>query len=299
MAIPATLTELIARADEPALGARLSAIARTVATAGAARPPYVHDLRRLEVLPPVRPTVMLNAAVNYTEHEQEMAGRGATTPPPAKPPGPIPGIWARRPGDPRQNPYLFLKPVSALIGDGDAIVIPPDRPQIDWECELAVVIGRRASRVRVERAREYIFGYTLENDVSDRGGRGDGRFGSDWLIGKGHDTFAPLGPFVVPKRFVHDPQKLAIRFTLNGQVMQDSTTARMTHTVDELVSFASHILTLQPGDVLATGSPAGVGTARETPIYMKPGEVAACAIESIGTLTNPVVAARTGTADGR
>jgi 2-keto-4-pentenoate hydratase/2-oxohepta-3-ene-1,7-dioic acid hydratase in catechol pathway len=298
VAIPATLTELIARADQPAVRERLAAIARAVAGATGARPPYVHDLSRLDVLPPVRPTVMLNAAVNYTEHEQEMAGRGGAAPAPAKVPDPIPGIWARRPGDTRQNPYLFLKPVSAIIGDGDHIVIPPGRPQIDWECELAVVIGRRASRVGVERANEYIFGYTLQNDVSDRGGRGDGRFGSDWLIGKGHDTFAPLGPFVVPKQFVKDPQKLAIKFTLSGQVMQDSNTARMTHTVYELVSYASHILTLQPGDVIATGSPAGVGTAREKPIYMKPGDVSVCSIESIGTLTNPVVGAGTGT-DGR
>ncbi len=172
-----------------------------------------------------------------------------------------------------------------------AIQLPPGREKIDWECELSVVIGKTATRVPLDKATDYIFGYTLENDVSDRGGRGDRRHGSDWLIGKGHDTFAPMGPFIVPKQFVKDPQKLALTFTLNGKVMQDSNTDRMTHTAVEMVSFGSHILTLRAGDVIALGSPAGVGTARETPIYFKAGDTAVCTIESIGTLTNPIVAA--------
>jgi 2-keto-4-pentenoate hydratase/2-oxohepta-3-ene-1,7-dioic acid hydratase in catechol pathway len=216
---------------------------------------------------------------------------------PARPPGPIPGIWQRKEGDTRHNPYLFLKSRSAVIADGETIRIPPGRDRIDWECELSVVVGRTASRVSVERAAEFIFGYTLQNDVSDRGGREDGRHGSDWLIGKSHDTFAPLGPFVVPREFVPDPQKLAIRFTLNGRVMQDSSTDRMTHSVAEVLSYASHIMTLSPGDVISTGSPAGVGTARSTPIYMKPGDVAVCSIERIGVLTNPVGAAGPPPAD--
>ena len=97
------------------------------------------------------------------------------------------------------------------------------RDQVDWECELGVVIGRTRRRVPAGQANDYIFGYTMENDVSDRGGRGDDRYGSDWLIGKSHDTFAPMGPFIVPKEFVADPRKLTVRFTLNGQVMQDAT----------------------------------------------------------------------------
>ena len=123
----------------------------------------------------------------------------------------------------------------------------------------------------MDRARDYIFGYTIENDVSDRGGRGDTRHGSDWLIAKSHDTFAPMGPFIVPKEFVPDPQKLKVTFKLNGQVMQDANTSLMIHTVFEQVSYASHILTLRPGDVIATGSPAGVGSARNPPIFRRRG----------------------------
>jgi 2,4-didehydro-3-deoxy-L-rhamnonate hydrolase len=248
------------------------------------------DLKSLDVLVPIpNPRSMLNAAVNYTEHEQEMAR--ATSAAPVKVPPPIPGIWERKPGDTRQNPYLFPKLPAALTSDGEPILLPVGRTQIDWECELAAVIGRTADHVSPEQAKDYIAGYTLQNDVSDRGGRTDGRHGSDWLIGKSHPTFAPLGPFIVPKEFVPDPQKLAIKFTLSGKVMQDSNTERMTHNVFEIVSYASHILTLEPGDIIATGSPAGVGTARETPIYMKDGDVSVCTIERIGTLTNPVTAA--------
>jgi 2-keto-4-pentenoate hydratase/2-oxohepta-3-ene-1,7-dioic acid hydratase in catechol pathway len=199
-------------------------------------------------------------------------------------------MWNRKPGDVRQNPYFFPKLRAAITGQGDPIIIPANRDRVDWECELAVVVGKTSKRVTADKAADYIFGYTLMNDVSDRGGRADGRHGSDWLIGKSHDTFAPLGPFVVPREFVPDPQELAIKFTLSGKVMQDSNTDRMTHNVFELLEYASHIITLQPGDILSTGSPAGVGTARETPIYMKAGDVSVCTIERIGTLTNPVQA---------
>lgn len=250
------------------------------------------DLKALDVLTPIpNPKSMLNAAVNYTEHAQEMA-RSESAASAAKVPPPIPGIWERKPGDTRQNPYLFPKLPAALTSDGEPIRLPVGRTQIDWECELAVVIGRTADHVSPEQAKDYIAGYTLQNDVSDRGGRTDGRHGSDWLLGKSHPTFAPLGPFIVPKEFVTDPQKLAITFTLSGKVMQDSNTDRMTHNVFEMVSYASHILTLEPGDIIATGSPAGVGTARATPIYMKDGDVSVCTIERIGTLTNPVTAAK-------
>ena len=191
--------------------------------------------------------------------------------------------------DSRWNPYMFLKASSAVIAHGETIRLPAGRQQIDWECELGVVIGRRASRVPAAQAREYIFGYTLENDVSDRGGRGDTRYGSDWLIGKSHDTFAPMGPFIVPREFVPDPRKLAIAVALNGQVMQEGSTSLMIHDVYEQVAYGSSILTLRPGDVIATGTPAGVGSARKPPVYLKPGDVLACTYEGVGTLTNPVV----------
>ena len=150
------------------------------------------------------------------------------------------------------------------------------------------MIGSPASRVSPADAIDYIFGYTLENDVSDRGGRGDGRMGSDWFLQKNHDTFAPLGPFIVPKEFVEDPQSLEQILTLNGTVMQDSNTGNMTHDIYEILSYISNILTLRPGDVYAMDSPSGVGTARETPIYMQDGDTTVCRIESVGTLTNPV-----------
>ncbi|MFQ5791236.1 MAG: fumarylacetoacetate hydrolase family protein [Acidobacteriota bacterium] len=291
--MPENMKELIGRYDL-GLRERLHAITEKVAAtvSAAHRPAYVYDLEALEVLPPVRPTVILAAALNYPTHATEM-----TTGEPARMsdasalddnPRSMPHFWERKPGDMRQNPYLFLKPSSVVIGDGDAIRIKPGRDMIDWECELAVVIGRPATDVPVEAAEEHIFGYTLMNDVGDRGGRGDNRYGSDWLVWKSSDTFAPLGPFIVPKEFIEDPHRLPIRFTLSGQVMQDANTNQMTHSIYELLHFASNNLTLLPGDMISTGTPAGVGMARVPPVYMKPGDVAACSVEGVGTLTNPV-----------
>jgi 2-keto-4-pentenoate hydratase/2-oxohepta-3-ene-1,7-dioic acid hydratase in catechol pathway len=272
-----------------------SKLASIASSAAAARPAHAYDIKSLKTLPPVMPQNILNAAVNYTEHAKEMTGvstsgfDGNAAPPKEG----IPGIWQRKPGDTRHNPYVFPKMVGAVVGNGDAIRLPAGRDQVDWECELSVVVGREADHVPVERARDYIFGFTLQNDVSDRAGRGDGRHGSDWFMGKSHPTFAPLGPYIVPKEFVADPQKLGIKFTLSGKVMQDSSTDRMTHTVYEMLSYVSHIMTLKPGDIVSTGSPAGVGAARK--IFMKPGDTSVCTIESIGTLTNPVVGPGQGT----
>jgi 2-keto-4-pentenoate hydratase/2-oxohepta-3-ene-1,7-dioic acid hydratase in catechol pathway len=286
---PADMKELIARYESGGLRERLAALARD---SRAAQAPHALALTALKVQAPIRyPTTLLNAAVNYSEHDLEMRPRDPAPPPAAvNPPRSARGIWERRPDDTRQNPYLFIKAPTAVIADGEAIQIPPGRDQVDWECEMGVVIGRGGSHIPLASAADHIFGYTLEHDVSDRGGRGDSRHGSDWLIGKSHDTFAPLGPFIVPREFVKDPQNLPIKFSLSGTLMQDSTTARMIHSVYELVHYASNILTLRPGDVIATGSPAGVGSARNPPIFMKPGDVAVCTIEGIGTLTNPVAA---------
>jgi 2-keto-4-pentenoate hydratase/2-oxohepta-3-ene-1,7-dioic acid hydratase in catechol pathway len=223
-----------------------------------------------------------------------MAGSPSISPPGNEPgaalPGTVsaPGIWERRADDRRWNPYMFLKAPSAVIADGESVRLPVGRTQIDWECELAVVIGKTAARVSSADAASYIFGYTIENDVSDRGGRGDSRSGSDWLIGKSHDTFAPLGPFIVPKEFVADPRNLSIRFTLNGETMQQGSTAAMIHDVFEQVQYASNILTLRPGDVLATGTPPGVGSGRKPPIFLKAGDKMACTYEGVGTLRNDV-----------
>jgi 2-keto-4-pentenoate hydratase/2-oxohepta-3-ene-1,7-dioic acid hydratase in catechol pathway len=257
------------------------------------RPAYVYDLGAVKVLPPIMyPTTILNAAVNYRAHGEEMEAvrdAGSATPGLA-PPGTasMPGIWERAPDDVRWNPYLFLKSPAAVIGHREAIRLPPGRAQIDWECELGVVIGRETSRVLPEEAAGYIFGYTIQNDVSDREGRGDTRYGSDWLIGKSHGTFAPLGPFVVPKEFVPDPQNLEIQFTLNGEVMQHANTSQMIHDVFELVAYASSIVTLRPGDVIAAGTPAGVGSARNPPVFLQHEDRSACTYEGVGTLENPV-----------
>ena len=291
VAAPRDMKDLIARYDKGVRSRILELIAR-VNAAGAVRPSWVLDLSSLKTLPPIMyPQTMLNMAVNYREHALEMGG-AATSPtgPGVALPGTksAPGIWERQADDTRWNPYLFTKLPSAVIAAGESIQLPAGRTQIDWECELGVVIGAQASRVGADLARNYIFGYTIENDVSDRGGRGDTRHGGDWLIAKSHDTFAPLGPFIVPKEFVPDPQKLKMTFKLNGQVMQDANTSLMIHTVVEQVSYASHILTLRPGDVIATGSPAGVGSARNPPIFLKAGDISECTYEGIGTLRNPV-----------
>jgi 2-keto-4-pentenoate hydratase/2-oxohepta-3-ene-1,7-dioic acid hydratase in catechol pathway len=283
---PATLKQLIAGWDAK-MGAALAGLA--------AKPAGAIPVAQLKTLPPIPdPKVLLSTAVNYTEHSMEMTGTqtsaasaAAVVPKIAQG---IPGYWQRRAGDARQNPYFFVKANSAITGNKDPILLPAGRERIDWECEMNIVIGKTAKRVNRDNAADYIFGFTLMNDVSDRGGRADGRHGSDWQLGKSHDTFAPLGPYVVPRQFIANPQKLGIKFLLSGKTMQDSNTDRMTHTVYELVEYASHMMTLHPGDLISTGSPAGVGTARATPIYFKDGDYSSCTIEGIGTLENPVKA---------
>ena len=281
---PATLKQLITGWDAK-MGTALAALA--------AKPSATIPIKQLKTLPPIPdPSVLLNAAVNYNEHGLEMRGE-ATTAASADQVDPkvamgIPSYWTRKKGDPRHNPYYFMKAPVAITGNGDPIVLPKGRTQIDWECELNIVIGKTAKYVKAENAAEYIFGYTLDNDVSDRGGRADGRHGSDWVLGKSHDTFFPMGPYVVPRQFVPNPMKLPVKFLLSGKLMQDSNTDRMTHNVYELVEYASHLMTLRPGDMISSGSPAGVGTARATPIYFKDGDTSSCTIEGIGTLENPV-----------
>lgn len=305
MTMPREMKELIDRYDN--LKERLYAIVNKTADSisGSRLPAYVFELKAAKILPPIMyPETMLNAAINYEEHAREAGGLGSvsaaqSTTTASEDTTSAPGIWERKPGDRRQNPYLFLKPRTAVIADGEAIRMPPGRDKLDWECEMAVVMGRRASYVPVERAKDYIFGYTQENDVSDRGGRGDRRHGSDWLVGKAHDTYAPIGPFIVPKEFIADPQNLKIQFTLNGKVMQDANTELMVHNVYELVHYASNILTLQPGDLISSGSPAGTGSGRTPPLFMKAGDLAVCTIEGIGTLTNPITSATPAAASGR
>jgi 2-keto-4-pentenoate hydratase/2-oxohepta-3-ene-1,7-dioic acid hydratase in catechol pathway len=299
---PTDMKQLIARYDAE-WRQRLGAIAKVVSSA-ATPPAYAVPLSAVKVLPPVRPSVQLNAGGNYVEHEQGIAanqarGAGARGAAPAAAPGrgpapaatSAPGIWDRQANDTRDNPYLFQKLPTVIIGATDSIVMPRGRTNIDFECEFAVVIGRPAKYVATARAADYIFGYTAHHDVSDRGGRGDRKMGgSDWLIGKNHDTFGPLGPFIVPKEFFKDPMNTRHTMSLNGMVMQDSNTNRMSHNIFELLSFASNIVTLNPGDVIAGGSPAGTNIERADPRWMRAGDTAKCDIEGIGALNNPVIA---------
>jgi 2-keto-4-pentenoate hydratase/2-oxohepta-3-ene-1,7-dioic acid hydratase in catechol pathway len=288
---PNDMKELIVQYDQ---GLRQKIIGLVERAASEPAKAHTFALRDLKVLPPIMyPMTMLNVAVNYVEHGREMAsvpavGTGSNEPGKALPgTQSAPGIWERRADDPRWNPYMFLKAPSAIVGDGATVRLPVGRTQIDWECELALVMGKTASRVSSADASSYIFGYTIQNDVSDRGGRGDSRSGSDWLIGKSHDTFAPMGPFIVPKEFVAAPGNLAIRFTLNGQTMQESSTSAMIHDVFEQVQYASNILTLRPGDVIATGTPPGVGSGRKPPIFLKDGDKMACTVSARCATTCP------------
>lgn len=289
---PADMTQLIAAYDT-GWKDRLAAIAAQVAGAGS-KPAYAVAIDTLKVGPPVRPSIILNGGGNYAEHsqgiaaQQKRAGQAAAAPTPARS---APGIWERKEDDTRENPYLFIKSPTVVTGPFDPIVIPRGRTNIDFECEFAIVIGRPSKYVPVASAADHIFGYTIEIDVSDRGGRGDRKMGgSDWLVGKNHDTFGPLGPFIVPKEFLKEPMNTRHTFTLNDQVMQDSNTSRMTHNIYELVHYASNILTLRPGDVIAGGSPAGTNIERAEPRWMRAGDTAKCAIEGVGTQLHPVVA---------
>ena len=190
-----------------------------------------------------------------------------------------------------QQPIVFMKPTSTVIGPDQPIGIPAacDRgPEVDYEGELAVVIGRAAYNVEVSKALEYVFGYTCANDVSARRWQKRGG-GGQWVRGKSFDTFCPLGPALVTKDEIPDPQRLAIVTTLNGETVQNSTTADMIFSVAELISFLSRDTTLLPGTVILTGTPPGVGVARKPAVFLKPGDRVTVHIEGIGELSNPVV----------
>jgi 2-keto-4-pentenoate hydratase/2-oxohepta-3-ene-1,7-dioic acid hydratase in catechol pathway len=322
--MPADMKELIARYERE-LGPRLRELA---AFASTGTPDFTRAVAQVKALPPVRPAVILNAGANYPEHAQGIVAQGARGagapgaapgrggPPAGGPPGvgppgaggipgaggpprqggagqSAPGYWDRAPGDTRaENPYLFLKSPTVVVGANDDVVIPRGRVQIDWECEFAIVVGRKSKNVSVKDAGDHIFGYSIEFDVSDRGGRGDRKMGGapDWVVQKNHDTFGPLGPYIVPKEFMPDPMNTRHYFTLNGEIMQDSNTSRMEYNIWEMMSFASNLLTLSPGDVVAMGSPAGTNSERENPRWMRPGDMGVCVVEGIGEQRHRIVA---------
>jgi 5-carboxymethyl-2-hydroxymuconate isomerase len=187
------------------------------------------------------------------------------------------------------RPLVFAKFPSSVIGPDDAIELDADLTvRVDWEVELAVVVGRRMRRVADRDALDYVFGYTVANDVSAR----DVQFGDgQWVRGKSFDTFCPVGPVVVTADEIPDPQALGLRTRVNGEVVQDSSTAEMVFGVAELLSFCSHSFTLEPGDLLLTGTPWGCGEFMDPPRSLAIGDLLETEIDGIGTLRNPVAAA--------
>jgi 2,4-didehydro-3-deoxy-L-rhamnonate hydrolase len=215
------------------------------------------------VLPIERPGKIVCVGLNYRDHAEEQAVA-------------LP-----------EAPLLFAKWQNTLIGPGEPIVIPPIVTKCDYEAELGVVIGTTVRNASAENALEAVAGYICLNDVSAR----DLQFGDgQWTRGKSPDTFCPVGPRLVPRDEVPDPQALSIRAILNGTTMQNSTTANMVFGVAEVIAYITRTITLEPGDLIATGTPAGVGAFRDPPVFMQPGDEITIEIEGLGSLTNPVVA---------
>lgn len=184
-----------------------------------------------------------------------------------------------------KSPIIFSKFSTCAIGANEAIKLPKTSAQVDYEAELAFIIGRRAENVSAENAMHYVFGYTNFNDVSAR----DFQFADgQWTRGKSCDTFAPFGEFVATKNEIENPHDLQIQFRLNGETLQNSNTRELIFKIPEIIEFLSASITLEPGDIIATGTPPGVGFARQPPIFLKDGDTAEVEIEGLGVLSNPV-----------
>lgn len=219
-------------------------------------------------LAPFKPSTIFGTASNYHEHAAEMQT-----------------ILAAKPDS---SPYVFMKATTSVIGDGADIILPPETEKLDWEVELGVVIGKKARRVTKEQAQDYIAGYTVVNDISarDLNHRTDYPFKHDWFRGKSWDTFCPLGPVFVPKSAIADCHQVGLTLTLNGKEMQNGNTSELIWDVFEQIEYLSSILTLQPGDVIMTGTPAGVG--KGIGLFLKDGDVLQASAQGIGTITNTV-----------
>jgi len=242
--------------DPEAMIADALAAADTVAKA----PIPLTEIRHLSPLP--RPGKIVCVGLNYHDHCREQ------------------GL------EPPAYPTLFAKFANAISDPGAAVVRPRATDKLDLECELAVVIGVRASQVAADRALEHVFGYTILNDVTARDLQREDR---QWLRAKGWDGFAPLGPVVVTRDEIADTGRLALRSWVNGVTWQDSSTAEMIWDVPSLIAFVSRSITLEPGDILATGTPAGVGHFHDPPRYLAGGDVMVCEVAGIGVLENSIV----------
>ncbi|MCS7167670.1 MAG: fumarylacetoacetate hydrolase family protein [Gemmatales bacterium] len=254
--LPSSLRELLELGDV-ALGQLQQLLDRNE------RPTFVRGPVRLAAPIPDPPKVIC-IGLNYRDHAAESGA-------------PIPA-----------EPVLFSKFSSAIIGPEEPIRLPKVSKEVDYEAELVIVIGKRGRYIPEQEARQHIVGYTIGHDVSAR----DWQLrkpGGQWLAGKTFDTFAPIGPALVTKDEVGDPHQLNIELRLNGQVMQRSNTNQMIFSVDKLVSYISQVVTLQPGDLIFTGTPPGVGFARKPPVFLKSGDTVEITIERLGVLRNPVV----------
>ncbi|EMR00739.1 fumarylacetoacetate hydrolase family protein [Cesiribacter andamanensis] len=219
--------------------------------------------------PPVaRPSKIICIGLNYADHARES---GATPP---------------------QEPILFFKSTTALCGPNDAVVIPRGAEKLDWEVELAVVIGRRASNVSEAEAPDYVAGYVLHNDYSERAFQLER--GGQWVKGKSCDTFAPLGPYLVTPEQLGNVDALRLWLKVNGQLMQDGSTAELIFKVPQLIAYVSQFMTLLPGDIISTGTPAGVGLGMKPPRYLKAGDVVELGIKGLGEARQLVQAFQKG-----
>lgn len=215
--------------------------------------------------PPVaRPSKLLCVGMNYADHAREFQNREVPA-----------------------EPVLFMKATSALCGPSDDLLYPPGARKLDYEVELAIVIGKTARRVGVERAMEHVAGYTLINDVSERAWQKD--HDAQWMKGKSHDGFAPLGPYLVTPEEIKDVQSLSLWLEVNGESRQHGSTADMVFPVEFLVAYASRFMTLLPGDIIATGTPSGVAMGMEQPRWLEPGDVIEMGIDGIGCSRRRVV----------
>lgn len=183
--------------------------------------------------------------------------------------------------EPPAEPILFMKATSAIIGPDDDVVIPKGSQKTDWEVELGVVIGELAQNIEVEQARRHIAGYCVVNDLSERAFQLEGT--GQWVKGKSADTFGPIGPWLVTADEVPDPQALAMRLSVNGEIMQNGSTRTMIFGVDHLVAYISRFMSLHPGDIISTGTPPGVGMGKRPPRFLRPDDVIELSIEGLGT----------------
>ncbi|MDB2484497.1 fumarylacetoacetate hydrolase family protein [Gammaproteobacteria bacterium] len=254
---------------------------------GSAMRDFVYPVANVDIMAPIQyPSKIMNAAVNFYTHACEGCNDDEL---------------AQRTKERRENrgvPYLFLKPTrGAVIGDGEDIIMPYGRDEIEYEVEMAIVFGRTGKYISADRAYDHVFGYMVAMDVSDRGGRPPGGYAmrSDWFVGKGHDTFAPHGPWIVPKEFYGDPMERLHQITVvDGVTVQEAKAGDMIHNIPELIEYASSLITVFPGDVMQSGTSGGTGAGRVERAsgsgFLVDGEIISAQIEGIGTLTHRVVA---------